>query len=259
MPKPKPPPPPAIITNTGVYANGLPWEMHRPASGGPFPVVIMVMDGTWTSNDFAVPRQSAIRLAQEEGFAAVTIGLRTAPTWHAPAPMEDCAAWVDWIVANAALYNLDPDNIAAMGGSGGGHVASFLAFGTYLRPDQLARIKCVAAASPPCDLPTMGAESPGSDPLIEAFLGVSEAEGLATWEFFSPTHRAAPDTKPILLVYSVGDGIPPAQGDRLATVLAANGVEHQMVTVAGSAHGWWLITSNAEAWSAIVGWLRGHL
>lgn len=251
-----------ITTSTGVTYTTSPstlvCDIRRPSSGGPFPVVFMVMDGTWTTNDFATPEPSAIRLAQEEGFATIIMQLRVVPGAIAPAPMEDLADLIDFVVANAATYNLDPTRIAAMGGSGGGHVSMFMAFGTYLDAGQFARVKCVAAASPPCDLRTMDDDGAPSSAVITNFLGATEAADPALWEFFSPTHRVAADTKPILLAYGNPDSIPAAQGNRLAPILASNGIDNRMLVFAAASHGWQLI-DDAATWSEIVTWLHRYL
>lgn len=251
-----------ITTNTGVTYTTSPstliCDIRRPSSGGPFPVVVMVMDGTWTTNDFATPQPSAIRLSQEEGFATIILQLRVVPGAIAPAPMEDCADLIDFIVANAATYNLDATKIAFMGGSGGGHVAMFNAFGTYLTADQFGRVKCIAAASPPCDLRTMDDDGAPANTVITNFVGATEAADPALWEFFSPTFRVASDTKPILLAYGNPDSIPAAQGNRLAPILASNGVDYRMLTYAAASHGWQLI-DDAATWSEIVTWLHRYL
>ncbi len=255
----------SITTNIGVTYTTSPstliCDIRRPSSGGPFPVIIMVVDAGWDNNNYGVggpAAASAIRLAEEEGFATICLELRVVPGAIAPAPMEDCADLVAFIIADAATYNLDPTKIAAVGGSGGGHVGMFLAFGTYLTVDQFARFKCYVSGSSPTDLPALGDDLPGADPTIEAFMGVSEAAGLATWQFFSPTFRVAADTKPILHAHSTSELIPLIQATRLETVLAASGIEYRMLTYTGTSHGWALI-DDAAPWAEMVTWLHRYL
>lgn len=260
------PKPPTIRTNTGLIYTQTPFslrcDLYRPVSGGPFPVVVMCVDGGFTNNDFATAKDEAIRLAKEEGFAAVIPQFRTVPGAIAPAPMEDCARLIDWIVSHAATYNLDPDRVGAMGGSGGGYVALFLALGAYLTADQASRVKCVVGLSPPTDLRVLDDDGVTSAAIPTAnFLGATEAASPETWDAMSPTHNVTAGTKPILLRYTDRDPIPGVQGDRLEAVLAANGVEHQMAVVPAVGDLWhgWQMTGIPSVWSALVDWFRTYL
>lgn len=261
MPKPKPAP--SISIHLGITYTTTPvplvCDIYRPASGGPFPVVFMIVDGFWQSNYISQADPIGRRLAGL-GYAAIAPKLRTAPTYHAPAPMEDCARLIDFVVAQAAAYSFDANNISAMGGSGGGHVASFMSLGDYLTPAQFARVRCVVEASAPTALREMDADGAGGDFTtgIEQFLGVTEAESPETWELFSPALRVTSATKPMLVQHSATEVIPPPQGQRLADALAANGIEHQFTTYPGDLHGWALI-QDAAPWAEIVPWLREHL
>lgn len=235
-------------------------DIYRPSKGGPFPVVIMVVDGLWQMNGYAGTATLATSLARDYGLAAIALQLRTAPTWQAPAPMEDCARLLDFVTFQAALYNLDPSRVAALGGSGGGHVASFLSLGTYLSAAQFARIRCTVPVSPPTDLRKMDDDGTQGDftSTIESFLGVTEAQSPATWEAFSPALRVTPTTKPMLVLYSQNDAVPPMQGQRLADALTVSGVEQRLSIYPGSLHGWALI-QDPVAWAEIASWLRSHL
>jgi acetyl esterase/lipase len=60
------------------------------------------------------------------GYAVAAANCRL--SWEAtfPAPVHDIKAAVRWIRANAQWYHLDPDRIAAWGGSAGGYLSAML-------------------------------------------------------------------------------------------------------------------------------------
>jgi len=114
-------------------------DVYLPATGsGPFPVVVGIYGSAWTSSDGKGPFGKALaKMLCPEGFATVAInhrGTLVAPESGAlyasgdifPAQIHDVKAAVRFIRANAAKYILDPNRIAVMGGSSGGHLAALL-------------------------------------------------------------------------------------------------------------------------------------
>lgn len=114
-------------------------DVYLPATGsGPFPVVVGIYGSAWTNSDGKGPFGKALaKVLCPEGFATVAInhrGTLVAPESGAqyasgdifPAQIHDVKAAVRFIRANAAKYILDPNRIAVMGGSSGGHLAALL-------------------------------------------------------------------------------------------------------------------------------------
>src|SRR5438552_6145385 len=65
-------------------------DSYIPASGGPFPAVVLVHGGGWALGT----KQWLARQAQDvagAGYAAFSINYRLAPAFHYPAPVEDTA------------------------------------------------------------------------------------------------------------------------------------------------------------------------
>ncbi len=252
-----------ITTNTGVTYASTPtrvMDIRRPSTGGPYPCVFLLVDGLFQTNDFTVAQDEAIRLSQEEGFVTAIIGLRTAPTYIAPAPMQDCAAAIDFLVTNAATYNVDPTKFAAIGGSGGGYLSIYMALGTHLDAGQFARVQCAASMSSPNAFRFMDDDgaSAGFTTAIEQFLGVTEASSPSTWDDHSPINDVTASAKPIFQAYSLTENMPVNQGTRLKTPLDGAGIPNRMLTYSGTAHGWDLIDV-AAAWSEMVTWLHHYL
>lgn len=89
------------------------------------PAVVFFFGGGWnggTPNQFA---PHALHLAKK-GFVVACAEYRTKAS-HKTSPyacVKDGKSAVRWLRANAATYGIDPDRLAAGGGSAGGHVAA---------------------------------------------------------------------------------------------------------------------------------------
>ena len=95
------------------------------SSGGKKPAVVFFFGGGWRSGN---PAQFApqCRYLASRGVVAVTADYRVS-TRHgtkATACVEDGKSAVRWMRANAERLGVDPNKIAAGGGSAGGHVAA---------------------------------------------------------------------------------------------------------------------------------------
>lgn len=92
----------------------------------PLPVVALIHGGGWVNGDRLGYAAAAIQFARTGDYAAVGVGYRLTKEAHWPSQVFDCKAAIRWIRAHAKEYNLDPDKIAVMGSSAGGHLSSLL-------------------------------------------------------------------------------------------------------------------------------------
>jgi acetyl esterase/lipase len=245
------------ITYTGVQRA----DLRRPALGGPFPVVLVISDGGFSSSDKAYPNvvDMAERLTRDEGFATLAIEVREAPAYHSPDPQDDCVAAVQWIVDNADRYNLDASRIASLGGSGGGHMATYLASKVRLPAEHRARLLCGVEGSAPTALWLMDNDgSADGHQKCEAFVGVPEEGHQAEWEAASPISQITPEFAPLFIAHSLDDSVPYPQGTRMKTALDAAGVRCNMYTRAGSLHGGNLLRAS-DVWPNVTRWLHEYL
>jgi len=152
-------------------------DMYFPDSGGPWPVLAYVHGGSWMHGD----KSEAIMFADQmtsQGYLLVSINYRLYPEGKFPNMIEDVKCAIRFLRAHAGAYNLDPNRIAAMGPSAGGHLVSLLGtsdgsagwdVGEYL--DQSSRVQAVIAMAPVTDLTR---NFPNAD--IEAMRGVGFGE-----------------------------------------------------------------------------------
>lgn len=64
------------------------------------------------------------RLAVDAGCLVVAVEYRLAPEHPYPAALDDCAAGLDWLFANAEAIGVDPGRVAVGGSSAGGGLAA---------------------------------------------------------------------------------------------------------------------------------------
>ncbi len=122
-------------------------DAHMPAGEGKFPVVLIVHGGGWMTGDREkdiVP----VFAPFATNFTWFTISYRLAPTNRWPACYEDVETAIRWVKQHAAEFKGDPERIALLGYSAGGHLVTLA--GTRAEAD--TRVQAVAAFAPPTDL-----------------------------------------------------------------------------------------------------------
>ncbi len=102
-------------------------DIYLPEQGdGPFPVILSVHGGAFKMGDKRDGQVTPMLKGLERDYAVVSINYRLSGEAIWPAQIQDCKAAVRRIRANASEYKLDGDNIAAWGGSAGGHLSAML-------------------------------------------------------------------------------------------------------------------------------------
>lgn len=207
-------------------------------SQDPFPVVVYVHGGGWTSGD-----KSDLALYRDaltsKGIAVAAVDYDLAPQHVFPENIEDIKCAVRYLRAEADTYALDPDRIGAYGGSAGGHLVNLLGVsadqtqwdtGDYL--DYSSAVSAVVDLYGPTNL---SIEFPGNEPdlLLEAFGDSSYDQ--ATDQ--SPLHYVSQDDPPFLIIHGEEDSLVPfKQGQVFYDALKAVGVDATLVPVENAGH-----------------------
>jgi acetyl esterase/lipase len=212
-------------------------------SNGPAPVVVYVHGGGWMSgskND-EIARTFFGELTHR-GYLVAALNYRLAPKYKFPAQIEDVKCAIRHLRANVAEYNLDPEQIGAMGGSAGGHLVSLLGVtdasvgwdhGIYA--EQSSRIQAVIDMYGPMDIAALFKNSP--QPIGEQVFGVSSNTD-PLLESYSPLAYISPDDPPFMILQGDLDGVVPVeQSILLRDRLEAAGVPVQYVLVKNGGHG----------------------
>ena len=102
-------------------------DAHIPEGKGPFPAVILVHGGGWTAGHKTVNFVHALfPVLDQTGMAWFTIDYRLAPKHPYPAARLDVESAVRWVKKNAKTYKVNPNKIALMGESAGGHLVNLV-------------------------------------------------------------------------------------------------------------------------------------
>ena len=222
-------------------------DLYLPeGDAAPRPLVICIHGGGWAGGDKSAYAWLGEALARN-GFAAVSLTYRFAPQWRCPAQMDDVQRAVRWLRKNASRYGLDADRFAALGGSAGGHLASYLALAETRDPSdpELAgyssRVRCVVDCYGPVDL--VGMMRSASAPLVENFLGKPLAGHEDEYRQASPAALVDRQPPPFLIVHGTKDvgtspgEVPLEQSLNFQERLWRAGGEATLLTLRGARHG----------------------
>lgn len=231
--------------------------------GPPRAAIVFFFGGGWLSGTPAQFYPQCAHFAAR-GLVAMAAEYRVA-TLHGTSPREcvqDGRSCLRWIRARAGELHLDPQRLAAGGGSAGGHVAACTALDTgYDEPGEDTSISCRPDAlvlfNPVLD------NGPG---------GYGYDRVQAIHETFSPAHNLRPGLPPTLLMLGTCDDlIPVATLERYATASRALGNRCELLLYEGRPHGFFnyedgqnpiygQTLADADAFLSSIGLLRsGHL
>src|ERR1700730_8822451 len=96
-------------------------RLYRPQGPGPFPTLLYLHGGAWSSND----RTTNPKLPQtvaSSGVLVCSIDFRQGGTHPFPSSMIDINSAIRWLKAHARDFNADPAVIGGAGSSSGGHL-----------------------------------------------------------------------------------------------------------------------------------------
>jgi acetyl esterase/lipase len=197
---------------------------------GSVPVVVHVHGGGWLYGDKVNGiEQRYAPLFASKGIAVATISYRLAEEAVYPAQNQDVQCAVQYLVENAARYNLDSAHIGIMGDSAGGHLAAMEAL------DNRRHIKAALMLYGVSDL--WEQIKYYNDTNAIHYLGEKNQQ-LANQA--SPYFADLRKTPPFLLIHGSADTIVPASEshkfanklrgfENQATFISVNGAEHAFV------------------------------
>ncbi|SRR6056297_986206 len=117
------------VTYATIDGRALAMDIFRPRDGGSnLPAILVVHGGGWLKGDKEKFRALALRLA-ERGYVTAAVEYRLGGEAKFPAGIRDCNAATAYLRKNATTFKVDPDRIAAVGGSAGGHLVGLMAAG----------------------------------------------------------------------------------------------------------------------------------
>lgn len=235
-------------------------DAHVPAGNGRFPVVLIIHGGGWMTGDREtdiVPVFAPVAT----NFTWFTIYYRLAPTNRWPACFDDVQTAIRWVKLHAAEYKGDPDRIALLGYSAGGHLATLA--GAHADAD--TRVQAVVAFAPPTDLVADNERRGGLSISMRNLFGFGATnitdDVRAVLKQNSPVTYAGPGLPPFLIVQGSADKTVPAnQSAAFQEKLKAAGGICDMIMIPDGQHRIADWKKFDPGWQEkVAGWLKEKL
>ncbi|WP_372807455.1 alpha/beta hydrolase [Pontiella sp.] len=179
------------------------------------PAIVFFFGGGWNSGTPSQFYGQSQHLA-DRGMVAICAEYRTKKTHHTDprACVMDAKSAMRWVRSNAGKLGIDPDRVAAGGGSAGGHLAAATAtLQAFNEPDEDTKTSCVPNA--------LALFNPVFD---NSEKGYGHDRVKKYWEEFSPRHNLKKGTPPTIVFLGTKDDlIPVATAQDYQKTMAANG------------------------------------
>ncbi len=194
------------------------------------PVLIFIHGGAWAKGERSDYLPYLLDYAQK-GYVTITVSYRLSGAAHFPAAVQDVQSAVQWIREHSAAHMINPEKIALIGGSAGGHLAMMVAYADE-NPDR--KVQAVVNLYGPTDLTTEYARN--RDECLN-FLGKSYQERPDLYQAASPQTYISRDDPPTLIFHGTIDSlVPVSQSDSLHQWLDRAGVPNEYHRLKGWPH-----------------------
>lgn len=221
-------------------------DVHYPQNlTSPAPLVVYIHGGGWVGGDKAggIGRDFA-PLLLERGYVIAAINYRLSPSYQFPAHIQDVQCAIRHLRSNAERYDIDPERIAALGGSAGGHLAALLGtadeeagwpLGDYLEPyaGVSSRVQAVVDFFGPTDLVQISSGRSNVEGHIFGAVDLNDPKLL----LYSPLTHVSADDPPFLILHGDKDAVVPlVHSQLLYEKLKSVGVSARLVVVTNGGH-----------------------
>lgn len=235
-------------------------DAHVPEGKGPFPVLLIVHGGGWTAGDKETDIVPVLANAVTN-FTWFTINYRLAPTNRWPACADDVNTAIRWVKAHATEFKGDPQHIALIGYSAGGHLVCYAA--TSASAD--TQVQAVVGFAPPTDIAGDAQKRGSLDKWssIEELLdrNTLDEATLKILREISPSENISAGLPPFLLVQGDADRtVPYLSTQNFAAKLKAKNVPCDFITIPGGQHRIKDWETFQPGWAdQVADWLAQHL
>lgn len=246
--------PPGVTSQPGItYARYGTREMRldlfRPEGKGRRPAVIVVHGGAWITGHHQMENPFAAELARR-GYVAATVEYRLSNEAKYPAQIHDLKAAVRYLRANAARYGVDPERIAAVGASSGGHLVALLGATNGIKgfegdggsdgaSSAVQAVVDIDGTATFVDPGNIEKEKRGPLDTNTRLIGATYAERPEVWREASPITHVHKGSAPTLFINSSAYR-PFQQREEMQARLRALGVASEMVVIPDTPHPFWL-------------------
>ena len=226
-------------------------RVYRPDGPGPFPAVVDVHGGAWTSGDRFGTAEIDAALAAS-GVVVLALEFRLGDAARYPGQVADVNAGIRWLKAHAAELGTRPELVGGVGSSSGGHVIllnavrpadpSLAVLPLPSDPAITAELAYVVACWPVADplARYRMARETGKDRLVEAHhvFWPGEAEMTAGSPQLILERGEATHLPPALIIQGTSDdNLPDGMAARFVDAYRARGGSAELELFPGQPHG----------------------
>jgi acetyl esterase len=248
-----------FAVNGGVH---LTLDANVPDGPGPFPTVIVVHGGGWVNGDKQTYVKPILPPLTKAGFTWFTINYRLAPQWHFPAQLDDLESAIVWVKKHVREYKADPNRMAILGESAGGHIVALA--GAKFTP--ATRVKAVVVLYGPHDLLARARKMGTVGENVRKLLDIPDKLDAASEKKLraaSPITYVKKNMPPYLLIHGTKDEkVPYELSVSMCAKMKEAGASCELFTVQDGIHGMggWEKNPAQQAYKEkTVEWLKNKL
>ena len=231
-----------------------------PDTKGPHPAVILVHGGGWTGGDKPEGVDPLFAPLSKAGFGWFSINYRLAPKHQYPASVDDVETAIRWVKKHAVEFDVDPNRLALLGESAGGHLVAM----AVVRATAETRVAAAVPFYAPVDLEADTQRRGGLSLSLRALFGrtyeMNEQVSQLLHEA-SPVNYVHQGLPSFLLVHGTADmSVPYSQSIQFQEKLKAAGVSCDLITIDDGVHGMARWESNDPTYKGkVVAWIAEKL
>jgi len=214
------------------------------------PAVLLIHGGGWKEGDKRQPREIEFGTTlAENGIVAASINYALRSAGKFPINLQDCKNGVRYLRAHDDELGIDPNRIAVMGGSAGGHLALMVAYTAddpALAPDEpypvvSDKVSCVVDFYGITDIATRKKTDPNGKPTeprgVESEVQAIFGSNPEYWKKASPVGYIRKDLPPTLILHGRRDTtVDYDQSQELADALKKARATHEIIWLADAPH-----------------------
>lgn len=207
-----------------------------------FPAVLLIHGGGWLTGSKENQRIMAQNLALN-GYVAITVSYQLGFEAPYPAAVLDLKDALIWMRENADHYHINPDKIAVLGASAGGHLATLIGVTPNLpiydvNSTILEKVQAIVNIDGIVSFIHHEAASEGK--MASIWLNGSKENNYRNWKEASPLEYVNATSPPILFINSSQPRFHAGRDDMIS-ILNKHGIYNQTFTIPNSPHSFWLM------------------